>query len=163
MAVYTLELEDGHYYVGYTESICTRVAQHWVGRGGSQWTQLHRPVRVLDVIPGGPELEDPTTIAVMARKGWRCVRGGSWSSPHLTAMPLPLAKAYCWDHLEVPERETPASYDFADHAVQVDRCKGRWRARVTGPRAVQAVKRCVKTFWGETEEDARRRAERWLG
>ena len=162
MAVYTLELEDGYYYVGYTENICTRVAQHWVGRGGSQWTQLHRPVRVLDVTLGGPELEDPTTIAVMARKGWRCVRGGSWSSPNLTAMPLPLAKAYCWDHLEVPERQLPASYDFADHAVQVDRCKGRWRARVTGPRAVRAVKRCVKTFWGETEQAARERAEKWL-
>ena len=77
MAVYTLELEDGLYYVGYTESICARVAQHWVGRGGSQWTQLHRPVRVLDITLGGPELEDPTTIAVVARKGWRCVRGGS--------------------------------------------------------------------------------------
>ena len=67
---------------------------------------------VVEVAPGLHELGEPTAIAGVARKGGRYGMSGSWSSPKLTVMPLTVAEAYCWEHLEVPEREAPASYDY---------------------------------------------------
>ena len=62
MAVYVLELEDEYYYVGWSSDPSTRIAEHFLARGGALWTKLHTPVRVLSVTPGGQELEDPTTV-----------------------------------------------------------------------------------------------------
>ena len=38
MAVYTLELDGGNYYVGFTDDIPKRMAEHFLGRG-SRWTR----------------------------------------------------------------------------------------------------------------------------
>ena len=64
MSVYTLELENGIYYVGFTEDVPRRIAEHWLQRG-SLWTRAHRPIRVLEVVPGGTDLEAAKTIALM--------------------------------------------------------------------------------------------------
>jgi predicted GIY-YIG superfamily endonuclease len=79
MSVYTLELEGGRYYVGYTDDVPRRIAEHFLGRG-SHWTRTHPPVKVLEVVPGNKELENATTIALMCKHGWRNVRGGMWCS-----------------------------------------------------------------------------------
>ena len=79
MSVYTLELEGGKYYVGYSDDVPRRIAEHWMSRG-SYWTRMHPPIRVLEVIPGNKELENATTIALMCKYGWRHVRGGLWCS-----------------------------------------------------------------------------------
>ena len=159
--VYVLELEQGKWYVGYTEQVCCRIAQHFMGRG-SYWTQLHKPVRVVSLTKGPQELEDPSTIALMAEKGWRNVRGGSWSSPNLGAMPLPIARALSIDPRRTPLREPrEESYDFEDHALQVDEYRGQWRARVTGPKAAQ-TQRGVRTFKATNEGDVRSMAEAWV-
>ena len=34
MSVYVLELEGGRYYVGYTDDVPRRIAEHFLGRGG---------------------------------------------------------------------------------------------------------------------------------
>ena len=70
--MYTLELEGGKYYVGYSDDVPRRIAEHWLSRG-SHWTRLHPPIKVLEVVPGSKELENAKTIALMCRKGWRCV------------------------------------------------------------------------------------------
>jgi predicted GIY-YIG superfamily endonuclease len=33
MSVYTLELEGGRFYVGYTDDVPRRIAEHFMGRG----------------------------------------------------------------------------------------------------------------------------------
>ena len=162
MAVYVLELEDECYYVGFSTDPSTRIAEHFLGRG-ALWTKLHPPKRVLSVTPGGRELEDPTTILTMLQYGWRRTRGGSWCSPEMTAIPKPVAVAFCYEPVELRQRPQPESYDLGDHAVQVDHYKGKWRSRVTGPRAVRTLKTCVKTFRAKTREEAQRKAEQWLG
>jgi predicted GIY-YIG superfamily endonuclease len=43
--VYTLNLKGGAKYVGYTEDLNRRFAQHFSGNG-AKWTQKHEPVSV---------------------------------------------------------------------------------------------------------------------
>ena len=62
MAVYTLELQGGNFYVGYSDDIPKRMAEHFLGRG-SYWTRLHPPTKVLEVVPGGKELEAAKTMS----------------------------------------------------------------------------------------------------
>ena len=81
----------------------------------------------------------------------------------MTAMPRPIAVAFCYDPVEARQKPVPESYDFNDHAVQVDYYKNKWRSRVTGPRAARALKTCVKTFRAKTQEEARSKAEKLLG
>ena len=79
--VYTLELEGGRFYVGHSLDVETRIAAHFLGNGaGAKWTNLHRPLRVLSVVPGDTLLENLTTIALMVTHGHEFVRGGKWCS-----------------------------------------------------------------------------------
>ena len=57
MSVCTLELEGGRFYVGYTDDVPRRIAEHFLGRG-SHWTRTHPPVKVLEVVPGNKGLEN---------------------------------------------------------------------------------------------------------
>ena len=75
--VYTLELQDGCWYVGWTKDPATRIASHFLG-AGSKWTQLHPPISVLSVVLGDELLENLSTIALMCRHGWEKVRGGNY-------------------------------------------------------------------------------------
>ena len=88
MSVYVLELEGGRYYVGYTDDVPRRIAEHFMARG-AHWTRTHPPVKVLEVVPGNKELENATTIALMCKYGWRNVRGGTWCSVEMRSMPTP--------------------------------------------------------------------------
>jgi len=73
--VYTLRLEGGNYYVGFTNNLEHKVAQHFLGRG-ADWTRIWKPLEVVAVSEGGVELERAQTIALMARFGFHKVRGG---------------------------------------------------------------------------------------
>ena len=46
--VYTLRLEKGKYYVGYSGEIETRIASHFLGNV-SMWTKKYKPIEVLSV------------------------------------------------------------------------------------------------------------------
>ena len=162
--VYTLELEDECWYVGWTDQPQVRVAQHFLGRG-ALWTQLRKPIAVHSLIRSSDEqMEDVVTIALMAEKGWRQVRGGSWASPSLSSMPLPIARAFALNSSQlagqVERRCGPTSYDYRSHALQID--GPPWRCRVTGPQAVLTSRRAVRSFKGTSEEEVRARAEAWL-
>jgi len=77
--VYTLELEGGFFYVGHSLDVESRIAGHFLGNGaGAKWTDLHRPRRVLSVVPGDTLLENLTTLALMVQHGHERVRGGKW-------------------------------------------------------------------------------------
>ena len=58
--VYTLLLEGGHYYVGWSSSVEHRIAQHFSGTG-SRWTTRHPAVQVLTCVAGDARLEDVVT------------------------------------------------------------------------------------------------------
>ena len=73
--VYTLECEDGFWYVGWSIEPEVRIASHFLGRG-CLFTKNHKPVRVAGLAKGCKKLENLTTIALMAQKRWKCVRGG---------------------------------------------------------------------------------------
>ena len=159
MSVYTLELEGGKYYVGYSDDVPRRIAEHWMSRG-SYWTRMHPPVRVLEVIPGSKELENATTIALMCKYGWRHVRGGLWCSVEMKSMPIPLARALA----QRPPRELPSasgsSYDFNDHIIFV-KDGPPWTARVTGPMTLE-LSSGSRTFTADTEAAAKEAAEQWV-
>lgn len=157
MSVYTLELEGGNYYVGFSDDVPRRIAEHWLGRG-SGWTRTHAPVRVLDVVTGGRDLETATTIAMMIQHGWRKVRGGPYCSIELRTMPVPIARALAGrGPREV--QVSGKSIEHRDHLIHTD--GPPWTARVSGPATVDLSKG-VRIFRGETEEEVSHAAEDWV-
>ena len=91
--VYTLRLQNNCYYVGWSAQVEVRIAQHFLGRGGAKWTQLHPPTEVLSVLPGDRALETATTIACMCQHGWQFVRGAAWCQVDLKQPPAAITKA----------------------------------------------------------------------
>src|SRR5690242_17506106 len=87
MSVYVLQLENGKYYVGYTEKpIYERINEHKNNRG-AKWTKLHKYVATLMQKPGDTKLETVTTLEMMAKFGWQNVRGGTYTKINMTNMP----------------------------------------------------------------------------
>ena len=93
--VYTLYLENDCYYVGYSsrDNIQTRICSHFIG-AGSKFTQINKPISIIDVKPGGILLETLTTLALMCNPdiGWEKVRGGSYTNIEMKE-PASLKKA----------------------------------------------------------------------
>jgi hypothetical protein len=82
-------------------------------------------------------MEDAVTIALMARKGWRSVRGGSWCSLELAGMPDLLARAFARAPPKPPiDKEERVIFDHKGQAVALRRTGEEWQARLTGPLAV---------------------------
>ena len=73
----------------WTQNLEVRIAQHFLGRG-ADWTRLFKPLEVMSVSRGCPDLEEAQAIAMMCRFGWRFVLGGRHTSPALTSQPKPL-------------------------------------------------------------------------
>ena len=90
--VYVLECEQGHWYVGWSADIQTRIASHFLG-AGAKWTQAHKPLHVHSVRSGDTHLETLTTIALMCQHGWERVRGGSYCHVEMTKPPACISKA----------------------------------------------------------------------
>ena len=80
--VYTLQLEDGYFYVGATHNLNARVSQHIAGLG-AKFVRQHpfKRVRAIQVVQDGHnalDVEDTTTQALMDEVGSQFVRGGRW-------------------------------------------------------------------------------------
>ncbi len=89
--VYTLRLENDCWYVGYSENIQTRICSHFLG-AGSKFTQINKPIEVINVKPGDTLLETLTTLSLMCQFGWEKVRGGAYTNLEMKC-PAALAKA----------------------------------------------------------------------
>jgi hypothetical protein len=84
VCIYVLRCEEGKYYVGRASNIYKRITDHFIGNG-SQWTKLHKPIDIEEVLPNLTELdEDKITKKYMANHGILNVRGGSYSNRSLT-------------------------------------------------------------------------------
>ena len=81
--VYVLKLQGSpaNWYVGSTTNIEARICEHWAGQG-AQWTQMHPPVGVAEVIEcltGDPlPLERAKTAEMAMKYGWTRVRGAGY-------------------------------------------------------------------------------------
>lgn len=75
--IYILKLEEGKYYIGKTNSLADRYAQHCEGIG-SKWTTKYKPICILDTHPGDGYDEDMYTKRFMGLYGIENVRGGSY-------------------------------------------------------------------------------------
>jgi predicted GIY-YIG superfamily endonuclease len=82
--IYTLQLENGFFYVGKTINFKNRLNQHVTGKG-SEWTKINKVIKVIDQIEFSldssndeDKWENFVTIKLMKKKGWMNVRGGFW-------------------------------------------------------------------------------------
>ena len=92
--VYTLLLESGRFYVGWSSAVENRIAQHFSG-AGSKWTMQHKPLQVLACVAGDTRLDkkDVVTISLMCQHGWERVRGGRWCQLDLEGPPDAVRRA----------------------------------------------------------------------
>ena len=86
--IYILECEDDKYYVGSTSHRKQRFKQHKAERGGSKWTRMHKPKRVLKEYRRVPALyhlglEAKVTSECMLKYGINNVRGAMFAQPRL--------------------------------------------------------------------------------
>ena len=160
--VYVLRLQDNCWYVGWTEDVETRIASHFLGRG-AQWTRLHKPEAVESVQPGNTMLENAMTIALMAKYGWKLVRGGQYLAIDLPSAPPALHKAYALK----PPPPLPEQCVQNEHGVVLQKVKDSgptsWRARVAGEKAAKTCPaRGYKTIYAASEEELRAEVDKWL-
>ena len=81
--IYTLQLEDGKYYIGRSYNVPKRLAQHYDGEG-SVWTKKYKPIRLYEVFLNKTKFdEDKYTLMYMSIFGVDNVRGGSFCSVEL--------------------------------------------------------------------------------
>ena len=85
--IYVLELENNKFYVGQAKDVKARFEQHLKGKLGSDWTKLHKPLKLKKVYKTNFEdmsqaisLENTITIEYMKKFGWENVRGGDFCS-----------------------------------------------------------------------------------
>ena len=90
--VYTLLLESGNYYVGWSSTVEYRIAQHFCS-ASSKWTMQHNPLQVLACVAGDTRLEAIVTISLMSKFGWERVRGGRWCQLALEGPPDAVMRA----------------------------------------------------------------------
>ena len=90
--VYTLLLESGRFYAGWSSAVENRIAQQFSG-AGSKWTIQHKPLQVLACVAGDTRLEDVATISLMCQHRWERVRGGRWCQKALEGPPDAVTRA----------------------------------------------------------------------
>ena len=164
--VYVLGLDGGHIYVGYSDDLCCRIAQHFAGRGAI-WTRRHKPLSVLEVVEGDKTMEDAKTIQYMMQNwpNWNLVRGGKWCEETLALPPLPIRKTWS---IKPPKPLEDCSWEaMLDHLLCVTRNSdtgpNAFKARIQGRKAQEACPgRGVKTIYAETEEEVRNKAAEWI-
>ena len=176
--VYTLELEDNKWYIGYSEEVDFRIACHFSGQG-SEWTKQHKPVRIVDVQPGDLQIEELTTLAMMAKHGWQNVRGGLWCARIMSDPPSCMAKLQnLLLKLERPEQDSdcqmedsvcqmlqPHGEEELDRVVlqtKADGLPNAWRVKITSQKAKrECPKRGFKMIHANTRKSLIHKANRW--
>jgi hypothetical protein len=82
--IYILKLENNNYYVGKSNNVQKRFQQHLSGNGSS-WTQLHKPLEIIKVIPNVSVFEEDSQVKeLMSIHGINKVRGGSYTQIELS-------------------------------------------------------------------------------
>ena len=84
--IYVMQLQNDKYYIGKTSNPHFRFDNHFA-HNGSEWTKLHKPIKILELIPNCDDYdEDKYTYKYMDKYGIDNVRGGSYTTPILDAI-----------------------------------------------------------------------------
>jgi predicted GIY-YIG superfamily endonuclease len=82
--IYVLRLASGKYYVGSTDNVDRRVAEHFAGTGAA-WTNLYRPQQLVEQRESTSLFdEEKVTKEYMARYGIENVRGAAYTAVNLS-------------------------------------------------------------------------------
>ena len=94
--IYSLQLEQGKYYVGKTNNPTFRLDNHFKSNG-SAWTKKYTPIKVLELIPDCDDYdEDKYTKKYMVKYGIENVRGGSYVQVELSEFHTEALKMEIW-------------------------------------------------------------------
>ncbi|NQX65742.1 GIY-YIG nuclease family protein [Paenibacillus alba] len=84
--IYVLKLDDGHYYIGQTDNLERRIANHGTSIGAT-WTNIYKPISMIETLSVGvcnyfeaKNMENDITLDYMRKFGWQRVRGGDFSN-----------------------------------------------------------------------------------
>lgn len=80
------EAAESYFYVGYTQNVARRMGEHFSGQG-AEWTKVHRPVAVAEVVEGLQADERTKTLEYMRKHGWARTCGYCWTSRVLRSPP----------------------------------------------------------------------------
>lgn len=75
--VYVWELEEGKYYVGWSEHLSRRLDEHTTHEG-AVWTKRYTPIGIVEILRGDKQVERSKTLEYIAKKGFANVRGSLW-------------------------------------------------------------------------------------
>ena len=83
-SIYVLHLEHGKYYVGESKDPVKTAQEHAEGLGPF-WTQVHHPLKTMEIAKGKQREELDHYVKMSMRKyGIENVRGGSWENARLS-------------------------------------------------------------------------------
>ena len=84
--VYVWELEQGKYYIGWSENLSRRLDEH-LSEEGALWTKKYKPVAIIEILRGDKEVEKQKTLEYIKLKGFDNVRGAGWCSTEYKTVP----------------------------------------------------------------------------
>lgn len=77
------------FYVGFTNDVPKRMSDHFSGNA-AEWTKIHPPVCILEVVQADKIEERTKTIEIMKKHGWAKTRGYCWTNRHMKGPPREL-------------------------------------------------------------------------
>lgn len=77
--VLLLEGVKPNIYVGRSKDADKRVQDHFQPGGASVWTGKHKPISLLERVPGGKEMEKYLTIKYKIKYGDKHVKGAGYT------------------------------------------------------------------------------------
>jgi len=84
VSLFLVQLEHGKFYVGESVDPVKRLEELREGLGPF-WTQIHKPVRIVEVLPFQKKGDvDAYTKRMMRANGIENVRGGKWEEARLS-------------------------------------------------------------------------------
>ena len=96
-SIYILKLQNNKYYVGRSDNVDKRIAEHF-NRTGCEFTKKYYPIDIYKVIDNASVFdEDKYVKEYMIKFGIDNVRGGSYSNEHLDPAQLIMIKKEIWN------------------------------------------------------------------
>ncbi len=94
--IYILKLKNDNYYVGKTKNVNKRFQEHLSG-SGSSWTQMHKPLEIIKIIPNASIFEEDKQVKeLMSIHGINKVRGGSYTKIELSQEEKQILQKEIW-------------------------------------------------------------------